>query len=345
MARIRSRAWLATIGTVLLLGSPGALLPVAAAGTALPAHVYTPYFEMWTTDGITATAQTSGARYFTLAFLETLSKTSCTLAWDGDSARTVGSGAYLSDIASLRAIGGDVTPSFGGWSADQGGTEIGDSCSNVNSIATAYESVITTYNVTRLDMDIEGRSLTKTTGIDRRNKAIKIVQDWAVANGRPLQVSYTLPTSATGLEASGKAVLENAVANGVRIDVVQPMVFDYYDRTTTDMGTAAINAVTGLRTYLGTLLPGRTDAQYWALIGLTIMNGIDDYPKKTEVTTLAHAQQIFTFAGSKGINTLSMWAIQRDNGGCPGNGGANNCSGIVQNTWDFTHILAPYTGP
>jgi hypothetical protein len=242
-------------------------------------------------------------------------------------------------------MGGDVIPSFGGWSADQGGTEIGDSCSNVNTIATAYESVITTYNVARLDMDIEGRSLTKTTGIDRRNKAIKIVQDWAVANGRPLQVSYTLPTSATGLEASGKAVLENAVANGVRLDVVQPMVFDYYDRTTTDMGTAAINAVTGLRTYLGTLLPGRTDAQYWAIIGLTIMNGIDDYPKKTEVTTLAHAQQIFTFARSKGINTLSMWAIQRDNGGCPGNGGANNCSGIVQNTWDFTHILAPYTGP
>jgi hypothetical protein len=307
--------------------------------------VYTPYFETWTTDGITSTAQASSARYFTLACLETLSKTSCTRAWDGDSARTLSSGAYLSDIASLRAIGGDVTPSFGGWSADQGGTEIGDSCSNVKTIATAYESAITTYNVTRLDMDIEGRSLTKTTGIDNRNKAIKIVQDWAVANGRPLQVSYTLPTSATGLEASGKAVLENAVANGVRIDVVQPMVFDYYDRTTTDMGTAAINAVTGLRTYLGTLLPGRTDAQYWALIGLTIMNGIDDYPKKTEVTTLAHAQQIFTFARSKGINTLSMWAIQRDNGGCPGNGGANNCSGIVQNTWDFTHILAPYTGP
>ena len=111
------------------------------------------------------------------------------------------------------------------------------------------------------------------------------------------------------------------------------------------MGTAAINAVTGLRNYLGTLLPGKTDAQYWAMIGLTIMNGIDDYPRRTEVTTLAHAQQIFDFARSKGMNTLSMWAIQRDNGGCPGNGGANDCSGIVQNTWDFTHILAPYTGP
>src|SRR5436190_17538536 len=286
---------------------------MCAATVALPAHVYAPYFETWTTDGLTTTAQASGAKYFTLAFLETLSKTSCTLAWNGSKSDPVSNGRYLSDIASLRAAGGDVIPSFGGWSADQGGTEIGDSCKDVNQIVAAYEQVITTYEVSRLDMDIEGRSLTKTDGIDRRNKAIKLLQDWATANGRPLTISYTIPTSATGLEASGKAVLENAKANGVRIDVVQPMVFDYYDRVTTDMGTAAINAVTGLRSYLQTLLPRKTDAQYWSLIGLTIMNGIDDYPKKTEVTTLAHAQQIFTFARSKGMNTLSMWAIQRDN--------------------------------
>jgi glycosyl hydrolase family 18 (putative chitinase) len=320
--------------------------PASRAATAMPAHVYSPYFETWTTDSITTTAQQSGVRYFTLAFLETLSKTSCTLAWDGDSARTLAASPvpYVSDIASLRTLGGDVVPSFGGWSADQGGTEIGDSCSNVNTIAAAYEQVVTTYNVSRLDMDIEGRSLTNTAGIDRRNKAIKLVQAWATANGRPLTVSYTIPTTATGLEASGKAILSNAVSNGVRIDVVQPMVFDYYDRVTTDMGTAAINAVTGVRNYLPTIVAGKTDAQYWSMIGATIMNGIDDYPKKTEVTTLAHTTQLFNFAKSKGIAVLSMWAIERDNGGCPGNGGANNCSGIVQNTWDFSHILTPYTG-
>jgi hypothetical protein len=342
----RLSAGLAAVAAAFALAAPvGAVRPSVTAATALPTHVYSPYFETWTTDSITTIAQQSGARYFTLAFLETLSKTSCTLAWNGVSSQAVPSGRYLSDIASLRALGGDVIPSFGGWTADQGGTEIGDSCKDVNSIAAAYQSVITTYDVTRLDMDIEGRSLTRTDGIDRRNRAIKLLQDWATAQGRTLQISYTLPTSATGLEASGKAVLENAKSNGVRIDIVQPMVFDYYDRVTTDMGTAATNAVTGLRSYLGTLLPGKRDPQYWAMIGLTIMNGIDDYPRRTEVTTLAHTQQIFDFATSKGMNTLSMWAIQRDNGGCPGNGGANDCSGIVQNTWDFTDILTPYTGP
>ena len=56
----------------------------ANAATALPAHVYAPYFETWTTDGIAATAQQSGRKYFTLAFLETLNKRSCTLAWNGE---------------------------------------------------------------------------------------------------------------------------------------------------------------------------------------------------------------------------------------------------------------------
>jgi hypothetical protein len=339
-ARAGLAATLITLAAGIASASPASVL----AATAPPAHVYSPYFETWTTDSIATIASQSGAKYLTLAFLETLSKTSCTLAWNGTASQTIPSGRYLSDIASLRATGGDVIPSFGGWSADQGGTEIGDSCKDVNAIATAYEQVVTTYEVARLDMDIEGRSLTNSAGIDRRNKAIKILQDWATANGRPLTISYTLPTTASGLEASGKAILENAKANGVRIDIVQPMVFDYYDRTTTDMGTAAINAVSGLRTYLQGLLPGKTDAQYWSMIGLTIMNGIDDYPKKTEVTTLAHAQQILAFAQSKGMRVLSMWAIQRDNGGCPGNGGANNCSGIVQNTWDFSHILEAFTG-
>jgi hypothetical protein len=328
---------------IVALGSVGSAS--AAAGAPLPSRVYAPYFETWTTDSITDLAQQSGARYFTLAFLETLSKTSCTLAWDGDKTQTVPAGRYLSDIASLRALGGDVVPSFGGWSADQGGTEIGDSCSDVNAIATAYEQLVTTYNVTRLDMDIEGRSLTKADGIDRRNKAIKLLQDWAATQGRTVQVVYTLPTSASGLEASGLAVIQNAVANGVRIDVVNIMTFDYYDRVTTDMGGAAITAAQGLFNQLHTLFPAKTTAQLWSLVGITIMNGLDDYPRRTESTSLSDAQRILDFARTNGISELSMWAIQRDNGGCPGSTGSNNCSGIVQNTWDFTHLLAPFTAP
>ncbi len=52
---------------------------------------------------------------------------------------------------------------------------------------------VTRYDVTRLDMDVEGRSLNRTAGIDRRNKALKLVEDWAAGQRRPFEVSYTVP--------------------------------------------------------------------------------------------------------------------------------------------------------
>lgn len=311
----------------------------ASAATLLPAHVFAPYFETWTTDGITATAQASGVKFYTLAFLETTSKTSCTLAWNGVASQPVSAHRYDADITALRALGGDVIPSLGGWSADQGGTEIGDSCKTVASIEAAYAELVTVYGISRIDMDIEGRSLTKADGIDRRNKAIALLNQRMPS----VQISYTLPTTRTGLAASGLAVLQNAVANGVRIDYVNPMVFDYYDRQKLPMGQSAISALNGLHAQLSQLLPGKTSAQIWAIEGATIMNGLDDYPRRTESTSLADAQQLLDFAVANGMSNLSMWAIQRDNGGCPGNTGANDCSGIVQNTWDFSHLLNPFT--
>ncbi len=63
--------------------------PASAIGTPMPAHVYAPYFETWTTDSITTTAQQSGARYFTLAFVEVPTKGSCTPVWNGDATQTM----------------------------------------------------------------------------------------------------------------------------------------------------------------------------------------------------------------------------------------------------------------
>jgi len=122
------------------------------------------------------------------------------------------------------------------------------------------------------------------------------------------------------------------------------MVFDYYDRAGTDMGDSAISAVTGLNAQLVTLL-GVTSAQAYAKEGAIIMNGLDDYPRRTESTSVQDAQQLLAFAQAHGMTVLSMWAIQRDHGGCDGVTGANNCSGIPQNDWDFTNALKGFTGP
>jgi hypothetical protein len=331
---------------MLGLGGSSLIAGPAQAGTAMPAHVFAPYFETWSTDSITTIAQQSGARYFTLAFVEVPSKGSCTPAWNGDATQPITGGRYLSDIASLRALGGDVIPSFGGFSADNGGTELADACKDVNQIAAAYESVITTYDVTRLDMDVEAKSLSNAAGIDRRNKAIKIVEDWAAAQGRPLQISYTLPVEPAGLESNGLAVLQNAVANGARVDTVNIMTFDYYlakEPKPLDMGAEAITAARNVHRQLAALYPWSSQRHLWAMEGITILPGIDDYPGKTEITYLSDTRRILGFARAYGLGLLSVWAIQRDNGGCPGTIDSDSCSGIKQPAWAFSHLLEPFT--
>jgi hypothetical protein len=340
--------WMIAAATPVLLVTGLAGTPAYAAFTPLPAHVYAPYYETYlapNTASITATAQASGAKYFSLAFLQATSKGSCSIDWNSNSSQPLN--YYNSDIASLRALGGDVIPTFGGFSADKGGTEIADSCTNVNSIAADYESVITTLGVTRLDMDVESNSLTNTAGIDRRNKALALTQAWAAAQNPPipLQVQYTIPIEQNGLDANSEAVLQNAVANGVTVTSVNIMVFDYFiaKEGVVEMGQAAINAANNTHTQLQSIFPSLTPAQLWNMLGMTMLPGIDDRKQKNEVTFEPDATTMLNFAQANSMNFLSIWAIQRDNGGCPGTVDSNTCSGITQNTWDFSHILEPFT--
>ncbi|MEU6406709.1 chitinase [Streptomyces sp. NPDC046985] len=314
----------------------------AQAAAPLPAHVFAPYFESWTGDSPAALAAQSGAEHLTMAFLQTASKGSCTPYWNGNTATPVAASSFGGDIKKIQRDGGDVIPSFGGYAADSTGTEIADSCTDVRQIAAAYEKVVSVYGVSRLDMDVEVDALNDTAGIDRRNKAIKLVQDWAAAKGRTVRFSYTLPTTTHGLGDTGLALLRNAVSNGARVDVVNIMTFDYYDNQAHDMAKDTQTAAQGLHDTLAQLYPGKTAAQVWHMIGVTEMIGVDDFGP-AETFSLADASAVYDWAVSRGIGTLSFWALQRDNGGCPGGAAADHCSGLQQNTWDFTHVFAPFT--
>jgi hypothetical protein len=316
--------------------------PAAVPYRAWPRQVYAPYYESWLSGSIATSAQQSGSPYETIAFLQTASAGSCALTWNGDTSDPIPGNTFATDIASLQRRGGNVIPSFGGYTADTTNTEIADSCTDVSAIAADYEAVVTTYHVTRLDMDVEGDSLTNTAGIARRNQALKLVEQWAARRHQPLQVQYTLPVEPTGLTATDLAVLQNAAATGTRVDVVNIMTFDYYlasEPSPLAMGADAISAAENAHTQLASVYPHASSAQRWALEGITLMPGIDDYPGGTEVTQLADAQQVLNFARSHGLALLSIWAIQRDNGGCPGTVGASTCSGLAQNIWDFSHVL------
>jgi hypothetical protein len=314
----------------------------AGAFRQWPAQVYSPYFETWTNSSLSSLASQSGARYFNLGFLQAESPGSCTLTWDGS--QSAASAAYRSEIGQLKQRGGNVALTFGGQSAGNNGTDIADACGDVNAIAADYEAVINTYHVTRLDMDVELNALNDAAGIARRNKAIAMTEAWAASHGYPLQIQYTLPVQPSGLQSNALAVLRNAVQQGAKVSLVNIMTFDYYDLPgQVDMGAAATEAATSVHSQLATVYPKKSGQQLWAMEGITLLPGIDDNQSKTEVTQLSDARRILSFARDHSLGLLSIWAIQRDNGGCPGSADSNSCSGISQGNWAFSHLAEPFT--
>jgi Glycosyl hydrolases family 18 len=319
--------------------------PTARPAT-IPAQVYAPYFESYLAKSNIATvAKASGAHYLTLAFIQTPKKGSCTATWNGNPKEPISGGHYLAQIAALRKMGGNVIPSFGGAAADgPAGTEIADSCRSVSKVAAVYESLVRIYHVTRLDMDVEGKSLNLTVPITRRSEAIAMAQRWAAARGINLQVDFTIPVEPYGLDPNGINVLKNAIAHGVHISVVNIMTFDYYEthEGRVPMAAAAISAAMNLHNQLSALYPKDDAKQLWALEGMTLLPGIDDRGKN-ETTWLSDTAKIMHFATTEHMSLLSIWAIQRDHGGCPGHVDSNTCSGIKQKPWAFSHLMEPFT--
>src|SRR5580692_5337140 len=323
----------------------GSSTPAAQGAGAFkpwPAQVFSPYFETWTSSGsITSLASQSGTQYFNLGFLQAASAGSCTLTCDGS--QSADSPSYQSEIGQLKQQGGNVALTFGGQSSGNNGTEIADSCTSVSAIAADYEAVINTYHVSRLDMDVELNALNDSAGIERRNKAIAATQTWAASHGYPLQIQYTLPVQPSGLQPNALAVLQNAVQEGVKVTLVNLMAFDYYDLPGgVDMGSAATEAATSVNSQLAALYPNESRSERYAMEGITFLPGIDDNPSKTEVTELSGARQILSFARDHSLGLLSIWAIQRDNGGCLGSVDSNTCSGISQDSWAFSHLVESF---
>ena len=235
-------------------------------------------------------ATATGNQYYTLAFIISGSG-SCAPTWNGDSPIATDT-HWSTQIANLRKAGGDVLISFGGAS----GTELGDGCTSVETLQAAYQSVITKYGLKWMDLDIESGAESKTADIDRRNKALKNLQD---ANPG-LRVSYTLGVDPTGLPGAQRNLLANAKTNGVRVDTVNIMAMDY-GTCNIDMGQAAIMAATATHGQIQTL--GTT-----SLVGVTPMIGVND--TTCENFTTANATALTTFEQENDYNNqLAIWAI------------------------------------
>jgi hypothetical protein len=350
-------AVVATAAVALLASAPAAVSAAPAHHSywprPLPYRLYAPYYESYLapdTPSITATAKASGARFMTIAFLQSKGTKSCAVDWNSTASQPLT--YYNADIASLRKLGGDVIPSFGGYSADtfgshDHGTEIADSCTSVPQIAAVYEQVVQTLRVTRLDMDVESNAETYAAGINRRDEAIALAQRWAAQHGIRLQIQFTLPVEPTGLGSAGLSVLRNAIADGVQVSSVNIMVFDYYlpHEGVMNMSKTAITCANAVHAELAKLYPQLSSGQIWRMEGMTMLPGISDFGKD-ETTTVHDARVMMAFEQKMNMNLLSIWAIQRDNEGpasCVGQSDSNTCSGIKQAPWAFDHVLVPFT--
>lgn len=311
--------------------------PTPNPGGGIPAHVFAPYVDMllWPTFPLAQTAQQTGQLYYTLAFIT--ARNTCEPTWGG--VIPMSDNFAAADIANLRANGGDIILSFGGAN----GIELGQSCGSVASLQAQYQAVIDRYNLTHIDLDIEGAAIADTVSVERRNKAIAGLQAAARAQNRTLFVSYTLPVLPSGLTWQGVNLLQNAAANGVQVDRVNIMAMDYGSIANPNtMGQNAIDAANSLLAQMRPIFPGKTDAQLRQMTGITPMIGMNDvYP---EVFTLNDAQLLYNFAVGNNIGGLAMWSATRDKS-CP-NGGtyvAPDCSGIAQQPWAFSHIFKAFT--
>ena len=312
-------------------------------GAPLPSHISAPYVDVTAVGDLAKLSHDSKSKYMTLAFLQTDAPGSCTLYWAGNTAAPVAASTFGTQVNQIRRAGGDVIPSFGGYTADTTGTEIADSCTDVHKIALAYENVVTTYKVQRLDFDIEADSLNNIAGIDRRNAAIHETLQWAARHHHRLAIAYTLPSTPQGLGATGLALMQSAASFHAPVAGVNVMTFDYYDGLQHDMVADAETAATGLVAQLKqTIATHASQSKLWSMVGVIQMNGIDDYGP-TETFSADQAAPFVKWASRKHINEISFWALERDNGGCVGTKGASSCSGVAQSDWAFSTAFARFT--
>ena len=305
---------------------------------AWPARYFAPYNnDAFKQTDLVALSQASGAHFFTLAFIESHKGKDCQATWN--TRQPIGSWMHAS-IDALRASGGDVRVAFGGSS----NSELAVVCHTLSDLEAQYQTVIDTYDLTHLDFDIEGKTLTDASANGQRNHAIADLQKRAAKIGKWLNVSYTLPVEVTGLTWSGLNLLRDAVHSGVRIAAVNLMTMDYYSKHAPgdQMGQNAVGAANSVFHQLQQIYPTKSASQLWNMLGLTPMIGVNDDPGET--FTLQDAQTVEAFAEQQHISMLAFWSMGRDQACSSDQSAPHGCSGIDQQPYDYTRTLAAFGG-
>lgn len=266
----------------------------------------------------------TGVKGFTMAFM--LSSGGCTPAWDGQ--RPLTGGTDAATIAAIKNAGGQVQISFGGWQ----GNKLGPACASSAAFAGAVQQVINAYQPTVVDFDIEN-----TDELENYTVQDRILGSFAQikANNPNVKIVVTIPTTQSGPGGAGARLIQRAAAIGAPIDNFTIMTFDF---GASNIATATTSAAEGLKNQLKAAY-GWTDAQAYAHMGISGMNGLSD---QSEVTSTAAWTTIRDYARSKGLTRLAFWSVNRDRACATPGVVSSDCSGIAQTSWEFTRITAGF---
>ena len=282
----------------------------------------------------------SGFRYFNLGFIQPDSKKPLeddgTIRWGWGGYFTLSeSGSDLNQykgiktsLSNLRERGGDFAISIGG--------QLGDApwkvTQNQSNLEKFYLDVIETYELKRMDLDIEESN--QDAGQNEVNaRAIKAVQDKT-----NVEITLTIPIMPNGWQDKQIKIIEAYIDAGVDIAVINSMTMCYGTGVygDEDYGSASVRAMENAINQIKIIYSNRgielTDDQAYLKMGATISIGYESelYP----IFTLDMANKVINDAIDKNYGLVSMWSMNRD--------AILESNKAISTQYNYTNVLQKY---
>ena len=276
-----------------------------------------------------AVMNATGQKAFQLAFILAPNGGGCTPTWDGT--RAVSSDtAAASLISTIRANGGDVSVSIGGY----GGTKLGQTCGSPAATAAAYQQVVTKYALKAIDFDLEEPEYENAAAVHNELGAAQILQQ----NNPGLYVSVTTAGTSAGTGWFGTQMLLDAKSLGFTPNNYSIMPFD-------GGFAGAASQVNALEAFHGLLMNtfGWDSSTAYAHEGVSMMNGRSD---AAEYFYQSDFQTVLDYATSHHLARYTYWSVNRDRQ-CPDpnqSTTSGTCSSVPQSAWEFTKFTARFAG-
>ena len=265
-------------------------------------------------------ADETGFKYFNLGFIQPDTETpiaedgNIRWGWGGYYVLSKqGSGGtnaqykgIVTSLTNLRSRGGDFAISVGG----QVGAAPWVVTQNQTALENFYLDIIGTYELKRLDLDIEESNQDKTQN-EINAKAIKNVQDKT-----NVEITLTIPIMPSGWQEKQINVIKAYLDAGVEIQTINSMTMCYgtgvYENE--DYGTASVRAINNSIQQMKEIYSGYglnlTDEQAYLKTGATFSIGYENSLYPTFTTEMA--ETVVNDAIKNNYGLISFWSMGRD---------------------------------